>query len=287
MVLEAATSTPEHGRTPKERSLSLLQWPLVVHAATTTRAARARAPQVRVLRLLPRERERALAPAPRETRRRLLGVGGRISHVGARPYVERERRLAGVDTFHRAWSDSNQRSAARACRKCACCASSRDKERAQQHLRPATRGACSALEAAFGTSEHGRTPKERCLSLVKCPSKRHGPTLTCEARRARTASARAAPSPERERERSGACATRDAALLAWCWRSHSTRRSTAVPRKRALLGGVVSFQGAWSDSNQRSAACVRRKCACCASSRERERVQWRLRHTSRGACWAL
>ena len=69
------------------------------------------------------------------------------------------------------------------------------------------------LEAAAGTSEHGRAPRERAFWLARWPSIEYGSTLTSAAqlllighrtapisaaRRAHDASARAAPPPERE-----------------------------------------------------------------------------------------
>ena len=98
---------------------------------------------------------------------------------------------------HRACTDSSQR---------ACAASARaapppKRKRAQWRLRHARRGACLALEAAADTSEHGRAPKERGLSLMQCAAIEHGPNPTSAERRARAARSRAAPPPDsRERE---------------------------------------------------------------------------------------
>ena len=49
------------------------------------------------------------------------------------------------------------------------------------------------LEAAAGTSERGRAPRERAVSLAQWAFIGHGPTPTSATRRAHTASARAAP----------------------------------------------------------------------------------------------
>ena len=71
-------------------------------------------------------RERASAVAQSRVRTRASGgcAGDSSSHGAAWLCTEGERPLAGVVAFHRAWSDYNQRSTARARRKRACCASS-------------------------------------------------------------------------------------------------------------------------------------------------------------------
>ena len=66
----------------------------------------------------------------------------------------------------------------------------------------------SALEAVDGTSEKGRAPRERAVSLAQCASIGHEPTSPSTAERARAASALAAPpaSGERAQSRVRVCA---------------------------------------------------------------------------------
>ena len=42
------------------------------------------------------------------------------------------------------------------------------------------------------------------------------------------------------------------------------------------LASAVGFHRSWTESNQRGEARIRRKRACCASSRERDRTRWRF-----------
>ena len=170
-------------------------WPTPTSAARRAHAASARAAP-------PPERERARWRFFLRTCASKLLVGGRGWHVGARPCTEGEGRLAGAVGFHRAWADSNQRGAARARRKRACCASSRERE--------------SARSGAF--------------FLRTCASK----------------------------------------LLVGGRGWHVGARPCTEGEGR--LAGAVGFHRAWTDSNQRGAARARRKRACCASSRERERA---------------
>ena len=132
----------------------------------------------------PRDSERRRA-ALRDTRR-WLGVGGRSWHVAPRPRAEEERPLAGaVPSRH----EPTTTSAARRARE----ASSRaapppQRQRAQARLRCVTRGAGLVLEAAAGTSHHGRAPKERGLSPAQRLSKAwadHNQRGTARAQQAR------------------------------------------------------------------------------------------------------
>ena len=54
-TLEAVAGSSEHGHAPREWAVSLAQWALICHVPALTSLRRARTPQARVLRLLPRE----------------------------------------------------------------------------------------------------------------------------------------------------------------------------------------------------------------------------------------
>ena len=126
------------------------------------------------------------------------------------------------------------------------------------------------LGVAASTPKHGRSPKERGLSLAQWPCVRRLPTPTCAALRARAACARAVPPPMKERKRSGASALRDAALN-WCWASQLARRSTAVHRRREASrwnSGLV--YGAYRLQPARRAR-ARGMRALCAPGPEKER----------------
>ena len=126
-------STPKHGRSPKERGLSLAQWPCVRRLPTPTCAAlRARAACARAVPPPMKERERSgeVALPPCETRR-LIGDGRRSQHAETRPCTEGERPLAGTVALYTAPTDSNLRGAARARGMRACCASAHERERAK------------------------------------------------------------------------------------------------------------------------------------------------------------
>ena len=128
MLVEAAAGKSEHGRAPKERAVSLAQWPSKRHGPTPTDTERrARAASARAA--PPHEIEHAVARSHVRTRERWLVVGGSGWHVRAWVCTEAEGRLVGVLCFHRARTGSNQCGAARARRKRACCATSRERAR--------------------------------------------------------------------------------------------------------------------------------------------------------------
>ena len=128
--LEAQAGTSEHGRAPRERAVLLAQWDSIGYEPSPTSAVR-RAYAASAPAAPPSEEERAPARSCVHTCERRLLVRGRGWYVGARPCTERKARLAGVVGFHRKETDFNQRSAARALRRRACCASSRERERAR------------------------------------------------------------------------------------------------------------------------------------------------------------
>ena len=150
-LLEAAAGTSERGRAQRERTVSLAQWAYIGHERLQAAWRGARTPQARVLRLLPRE------TAPwrffLRTRASWLLIGGRGWQNRARPCTEGEGRLTGAVGFHRTWANCNQRDAARARRKRACCASSRER----------------AHSCAFACA-HTRMPAARCRPRLACRS---------------------------------------------------------------------------------------------------------------------
>ena len=265
----------EHGRSPRERAIPLAQWASIGHGPTPTSAARrARAASLRAV--LPPERKSARAVAffyLRTCATKLL-VGGRSWHVRARPCTEGEGRLAGAVGFHRAWVDSNQRSAARALRKRACCASSRERERARAvalfYLRTCATKLLVGGRGWLGCQSTAVHRGKRAIRLEQSASIGHGPTPISAARRARAASARAALPPERE----SACA-----VAFFYLRTCVTKllvggrgwhvRSRPCTEGEGRLAGAVGFHRACAESNQCGAARTRCKRTCCASSRER------------------
>ena len=172
-----------------------------------------------MLRLVTRDSERsgAIACAPRESR---LCLGGRSWHVTARSWADEERLLAGAVALRRVHADYYQRSMARARRKRACCASSRETSSAVARSRERHAKAGCVFQIAAGTSQHGLAPTVSGLSPVQLPFLMHGPTTTSAAWRARVASKRAAPRSEKQR-------------VQWRDRVLATRQ-LAVPRRPQL-----------------------------------------------------
>ena len=167
-------------------------------------------------------------------------VGGHDGwHVRARPCTEEEGRVAGAVNFREAETDSNQRGAARASRKRTCCASCRERARGGAFACMHTRTALEATTA--DTSEHGRAPRKRAVSLAQWASVRQEPTPTNAAQRAHAASARAAPPPEREHAVTHSCVrTRERWLLAGGRDWHVGVRTGTVGDGR--LAGAVGFR---------------------------------------------
>ena len=167
--------------------------------------------------------------------RRWLGVGGCSWHVAPRPCVEGKKPRAGVAPFYRAEYDHAQCGTARARRKLVYRASSRETESAGAPALRETRGAGLALKATAGTSHHGHTPKERCLSSARRPSTKRLTSTTSAPRRPCVASLRAARPPCRQRAQvrlrgvtRGAGLVLEAAAL--------TRRTIGARRRRAGFG---------------------------------------------------
>ena len=108
------------------------------------------------------------------------------------------------------------------------------RQRAQERAPRVPRGAGLPLEAAAGTSHHGRAPEERGLSPAQCPFDGRGPTITSPARRAQAACSSAVPPSQRQRAQ--ACAPRVARGVVCHWRSQLARRTTGARRRREASG---------------------------------------------------
>ena len=101
-----------HGRAPKERGLSKVRRPYLVHRPTTTSAARRARNK---LACCASSRETASAvPRSRVPHKRRLILDGRSWDVAPRPRAEGERPLVSAVPLPSAWADHNQRSTARA-----------------------------------------------------------------------------------------------------------------------------------------------------------------------------
>ena len=90
---------------------------------------------------------------------------------------------------------------------------------------------CS-LEAVDGTSEQGRAPRERAVSLAQCASIGHGLTPTSATEYARAASARAAPPPSSERAQ-------------WRARALSRESGLRVGGRGWHVGARPCIEGGW------------------------------------------
>ena len=98
----------------------------------TSAAARAHVASARAAPPPERERARAVGAVRTCARSQVsCSCGARGLHAGARPCTEGGGRPAGAVGFHRVKADSNQRGGARARRKRACCASSRERASAR------------------------------------------------------------------------------------------------------------------------------------------------------------
>ena len=114
------------GRAPKERGLSPVQCPFAAHGPVTSSAARrVRAASSRAAPPPLPEAASAVVQShmPRESQ---PIIGGGSWHVAPLPRAEEKSPPAGTVLLHSAWADYNQRGTARAPKKFACCASSRE-----------------------------------------------------------------------------------------------------------------------------------------------------------------
>ena len=243
MCAHAQTSQPfarprsAHGTTVLHRTReasSLMRRPSRVRERTQTGAAqRARAASARAA--PPPHRERAQWPVAallRTCASRSAGrARGQDRRVLPRPCTKQSRLLAGAVPFHRAWTDYNQRSAAPARCKHACCASSRERASVVARSRVRTRasrlpvGDCGWHVEARSCTE-GERPLAGAMPFQRAwadYSQRGAAPARCK--RACCASSR---------ERSSAAArlrvrTRASGL---CGRPRLSRRSTAFYRRR-------------------------------------------------------
>ena len=228
--------------------------------------------QARVLRLLSTESERGVSLACAHTRRQASRAQGQGRRVEALTCTERERPLLLCGDLLGCEGElepAQRRKRTRQARvRRFIPTESASGGRSLAHMRkPAAR------EAKAGAWHHVLAPNERALPLARRPSRAGEPVSSSAARRAHDASARAARPPERESARGSAFFLRTCArkLLVGGRGWHVGPRLCTEGEGR--LAGVVSFQRARTDSNQRGAARTRRKRACYASNRERERAR--------------
>jgi len=139
--------------------------------------------------------------------------------------------------------------------------------RDSEHSAPAlceTRGAGLALEAAAGTSHHGRAPKGRDCSIVQCPFIGHEPTTTSAAWRARTASSSGAPPPPRQRASARVrCASSGAGMALEA--AAGTSHHGCALKGRGFSPAMCPSNGLGTYYRQRGTARERSKLECCAS----------------------
>ena len=130
-------------------------------------------------------------------------AGGRGWHVRARPCTEGCTREKAVSLAQ--WASIGQgptpTSAARRAHAASARAAAPPKRESERGIAFSCSHAQNSclLEAAAGTLERGRAPRERDVSLAQWASIGHTPAPTNAARQARTESARTAPPRERER----------------------------------------------------------------------------------------
>ena len=247
------------------------------HEPTTTSAAR-RARAASSSAAPPPKRQRAQARALRVARGAglALEVAAGTSHHGRAP---EERGLSPAQCpFEATGRPQPARHGARAQQARVLRLLPRDSERSARAAR-VTRGAGLALEAAAGTSHHGRAPKREASRRRSVLSYEHEPTTTSAARRARAASSSAAPPPKRQRApRRLRVRTRQPAwqLEAAAGASHHGAHAEGerpLDRRSALLTGIGRPQPARHgaraqqarvlrllprDSEQRATCCVTR-----------------------------
>ena len=164
-LFEAATATPEHGRGPRERAVLLAQQVSIQRGPTPASAAqRARAAHAFCVTSLSRACGSAFACAhtltPAVCRRPRLARRSTGVHRGREPSRWRSGSLKGMD-----WRQPARRSAhaphARMLRHL-----SKKSTRWRIRVCAHANAGCS-FEAATVTSEHGRGPSERAVSLAQ------------------------------------------------------------------------------------------------------------------------
>ena len=153
---------------------------------------------------------------------------------------------------HRTCSCHNQRDMARARRKLACFASSRETGSAVARTRVPTK-AGRGLEGAAGTSHYGIESKGKGLPPLQRHSNEHGLTTTrATTRRARAESWRAAP-PERQRakQRVCTCHVKAPALIPGSFSSTKVRAFTEgfvlrFDEREAMAVSKASLRSNWA-----------------------------------------
>ena len=181
-ALEAAAGTSHHGRVLRERGLSPVQCFCIGYGSITTSAAlRARAASPRAA---PTPERHAAQRCSRVCHAKVgyaLEVPAGTSHHGRAP---KERGLSPGQCsciWHRPTTASVAR---RACAASSRAAQPPERHPPQRHVRTCDAKVGCTLEAAAGTSHHGRVLRERGLSPVQCFCTRYGPITTSAARRA-------------------------------------------------------------------------------------------------------
>jgi len=162
---EAAAATLHYGRAPKERSISSGERSLVEKTPTKTSAARRARSKVECCASF-QDTASACAPAPCGTH----GAGLALEAAADTPYrarsLKRRRRLASAAFFGRIRTDQNDRGTARTQSKLECCASSPETASVHAPAPREPRGAGMKLEAAAGTSHHGRDEGGESLAVA-------------------------------------------------------------------------------------------------------------------------
>ena len=233
----------------------------------------ARTPQTQDVRLLPREIVRWRA---RVKLRRTSAACWRPRLARQIAAVHRERGRASLAQWASMWTIRLEPA-----RRGAHAASARgapppERERARWRVCVcAHANACCWLEAAAGTSQHGRAPRERAVSLAQWDSIGQGTTPTSAARRAHAASARGAPPPERESARGCAYSCVHAQESLWLKAAASMSERCRAPRE-----GTVSL-AQWTSMGHEptpTSAAQRVHAASARGARppERECARWRV-----------
>ena len=265
-----------HCLVPNERALSLARRPSRVRGRIPTRTARCA-----------HATSACAAPSPHRERARWLArvcahaqvagrARGQCRRVSPGPCTKQNRLLAGAVPFHKAWPDYNQRGAAHARCKRACCASSRERASAVARSRVHTRASRMPVGGRdWHVGARPCTEGERPLAGAVLFQK-DGVTTTSAARRAHTASARAAPPPERERaqwrDRVWAHAQAGCSLKV----AADTSEHGLAPKERGSLLVQWSFLG-YGPTTTSAARRARAASVRAAPPPERERAQWRDR----------
>ena len=168
LASEAVAGALHHGRAMKERGLSPAQCPRVEPRPTTTRVTWRARPASLVVRLVVRDSEHS-APTLRKTRGTGLALEAAADtlHHGR---ATKERGISPAQCLRLAYGPPTVSAARRTREGSSSAAPLPQRQRAQRASAPRdTSGAGLELEAAGGTSHHGRAPEERGLSPAEVP----------------------------------------------------------------------------------------------------------------------